>query len=87
MLNVNNNIAEVAFAVADNYQRRGIGTHFLRTLMRLAREQGINGFEGSVIGENIAMMKLFKKSSCVLNTIFDSGMFTPKFSFDEKSNE
>ena len=87
ILNLNNNKAEVAFAVADNYQRCGIGTHLLRTLMRLAREQGINGFEGSVIGQNIAMMKLFKKSNCVLHTVYDSGTFTLKFSFDEKSNE
>jgi len=87
ILNVNDNMAEAAFAVADKYQRRGIGTHLMRLLMRLAKEQGIHGFEGSVIGENIAMMKLFKKSGCVLHTEFDSGMYTLHFCFDEKVKE
>ncbi len=87
ILNFNNNIAEASFAVADDYQRRGIGTHLLRLLIRLAKEQRIQGFEGSVIGENIAMMKLFKKSGCVLHTEFDSGMYSLHFRFDEKINE
>ena len=84
ILNVNTNIAEVAFAVADKYQRRGIGTYLLRLLMRLAREQGIQGFEASVIGSNVAMMCVFKKSRCVLHTDYDSGMYTLHFRFDEK---
>jgi len=85
--NINDNSAEAAFAVTDNYQQRGIGTHLLRLLMRLAKEQGINGFNGSVIGENIAMMKLFKKSCCVLHTEYDSGMYNLHYSFDEKVKE
>ncbi|HDY88395.1 MAG TPA: N-acetyltransferase, partial [bacterium] len=87
ILNVNDNTAEVAFAVADKYQRRGIGTHLLRFLMRFAREHGIKGFEASVIGGNVAMMNVFKKSGCVLNTKYDSGMYTLSFRFDDKIKE
>ena len=87
LLNVNNNMAEVAFAVSDCYQRRGIGTHVLRLLMRVAKEQGIHGFEATVIVGNVAMMNVFKKSNCILHSKYDSGMYTLHFLFDEKSVE
>ena len=87
IMNVNNNTAEVAFAVADKYQRRGIGTHLLKLMMRIAKEQGILGFEASVIGGNVAMMNVFKKSGCVLHTKYDSGMYTLFFRFEDKITE
>ena len=87
MLNVDENIAEVAFAVLDEYQHRGIGTYLLRFLMRLAKKKGIRGFEASVIGTNTAMMKVFQKNGCVLHTEYDSGTYTIRFHFDEKIKE
>ncbi|MFC1542208.1 GNAT family N-acetyltransferase, partial [Candidatus Latescibacterota bacterium] len=87
IMSVNESIAEVAFAVADKYQRRGIGTHFLKLLMRLAKEKGIHGFEASVISGNIGMMNVFKKSGCVIHSEFESGMYTLHFDFDEKTTE
>ncbi|MFC1539369.1 GNAT family N-acetyltransferase [Candidatus Latescibacterota bacterium] len=87
IMSVNESIAEVAFAVADKYQRRGIGTHFLKLLMRLAKEKGIHGFEATVISGNIGMMNVFKKSGCVIHSEFESGMYTLHFDFDEKTTE
>lgn len=85
--NVNNNMAEISFAVADDYQRRGIGTHLLLFLMSLAKEQGIKGFEATVITGNIGMMNVFRKSGCVLHSEYNSGMYTLHFNFDEKITE
>ena len=79
------NIAEISFAVADRYQRRGIGTHLLQFLMRLAQTHGIRGFEATVIGTNAAMMKVFQRSGCVIHREYDSGIFTLSFDFDEKA--
>ena len=87
ILDEKSNIAEISFAVADRYQRRGIGTHLLRFLMRLAEKQGIRGFEATVIGTNAAMMKVFQRSGCVIHRIYDSGIFTLYFYFDEKVQE
>lgn len=85
MLNVNQNIAEVAFSVADRHQRKGIGTHLLRFLMRIARERGIRGFAATVIPQNVAMMRVFQKSGCALHTEYDSGVISLSFRFDERT--
>jgi len=85
MLDFNENIAEVAFSVADEYQRRGIGTYLLRFLMRVARERGIRGFRATVMAGNTAMMRIFQKSGCILHTEYDSGEISLSFRFDEKA--
>ena len=81
IINNNNNTAEVAFAVADPYQRRGIGTHLLNLLICEAKKQSIRGFEASVISGNIAMTNLFKKSNCSFEVEHESDMYTLKLSF------
>ena len=83
ILDSSRNVAEVAFSVADEYHRRGIGTHLLRFLVRVARERGIGGFEATVIAANTSMMRVFQKSDCVLHTQYDSGEISVSFRFDE----
>jgi GNAT superfamily N-acetyltransferase len=85
MLDPNRNIAEVAFSVSDQYQRRGIGTHLFKLLLRLARERGVRGFEATVIAQNVGMMRIFQNSGYVLHTDYDSGVITLSARFDERS--
>lgn len=85
MLDVNENMAEVAFSVADEYQRRGIGTHLLRFLIRVAREQGIKGFRATVLASNTGMIRVFQKSGYKLRTEYDSGIVYLEFRFDERA--
>ena len=51
--------AEVAFAVADEYQRRGIGTRLLEQLAALAGAQGIECFLATVLPDNRQMLGVF----------------------------
>ena len=51
--------AEVAFAVADEYQGRGIGTRLLEQLAALAGARGIERFMATVLHDNRAMLKVF----------------------------
>ncbi|MBM3235217.1 GNAT family N-acetyltransferase [Candidatus Poribacteria bacterium] len=53
--------AEVAFAVRDDYQNRGIGTELLSYLTYLARKDGLFGFTAEVLIENKPMLNLFEK--------------------------
>ena len=52
--------AEVAFAVADEYQRRGIGTRLLEQLAALAAAQGIERFVATVLPDNRRMLRVFE---------------------------
>ncbi|HEY3071001.1 MAG TPA: GNAT family N-acetyltransferase [Gaiellaceae bacterium] len=51
--------AEVAFAVDDRYQGKGIGTRLLEQLADLAAERGIEAFVAEVLAENRPMLDVF----------------------------
>lgn len=53
--------ANVAFAVRDAYQNRGIGTELLAYLVLVAKKQGLLGFTAEVLKENEPMMRVFQK--------------------------
>lgn len=71
--------AEVAFAVADDQQGRGLGTRLLELLTYHARSQGITRFKAYVLGENRQMMRVFRNSGYELSRTIDSGVFTVDF--------
>src|SRR5262245_9274568 len=54
--------AEVAFAVADEHQGRGIGTVLLEHLAEIARAHGVEEFVADVMGENNGMLAVFAQS-------------------------
>lgn len=54
-------MAEVAFAVIDDYQNKGIGTELLSYLTYLAKRQGLQGFTADVLVQNEPMLHLFEK--------------------------
>jgi len=52
--------AEVAFAVADDYQGRGVATRMLERLAAFAGPRGIERFVGEVMADNTAMTRVFE---------------------------
>src|SRR5438105_12944699 len=54
-------VAEVAVAVIDEYQRRGLGSILLADLARVARKHGIKSFQLIVLPENREMLGLLGK--------------------------
>ena len=75
--------AEVAFAVADEHQRRGIGTLLLEHLAPLARANGVTEFEADVLGENNNMLEMFAKSGFVSRRSIDGGVVHVTFPTEE----
>ena len=71
--------AEVAFAIVDDQQGRGLGTRLLELLTGYARSHGIKGFRAFVLGENRQMMRVFRNSGYELARTLDSGVFTVDF--------
>ncbi len=53
--------AEVAFVVHDDYHGQGVASHMLIFLEQIAKENDFIGFVATVLDENQAMIKVFKK--------------------------
>jgi acetyltransferase len=50
--------AEYALVIADDWQRRGLGAQLMRSLIHVARQQGLGYIEGLVLATNRAMIGL-----------------------------
>jgi RimJ/RimL family protein N-acetyltransferase len=66
--------AEVAFAVVDEYQGRGVGGALMRHLTAIARAAGLERFIAEVLVENLPMLRLFEKSGLQMSTKRESGV-------------
>ena len=53
--------AEVAFVVREDFQGMGIASYLLAQLEEIARENAYNCFVATVLQENRAMLKIFRK--------------------------
>jgi RimJ/RimL family protein N-acetyltransferase len=58
--------AELAFLTAGGHRGRGIASLLLRHLTRLGREAGLSRLEADVLGENQAMLNVFRRSGLPL---------------------
>ncbi|HUN57116.1 MAG TPA: GNAT family N-acetyltransferase [Candidatus Binataceae bacterium] len=65
--------AEVAFAVLDEYQGRGIGTLLLKHLAKIARSRRIRKFTAEVLGSNHQMLEVFANSGFHVHDAYDTG--------------
>jgi acetyl coenzyme A synthetase (ADP forming)-like protein len=75
--------AEVAFAVIDEHQGRGIGTALLERLAAIARRSGIGEFEADVLGENNRMLRMFATSGFRVTRSLAGGVFHVSFPTEE----
>ena len=55
------NMAEIAFIVHDDYQRKGIGTFLFQYLIEIAQKRGIRGFKAEILAENTIMLHVIHK--------------------------
>lgn len=71
--------AEVAVAVIDEFQRRGLGGALLAILTRVAREHGITTFALIVLPENRQMLGLLKKLGWIHQARLNGGVYDITF--------
>ncbi len=76
-----NHTAEVAFAVRDDFQNKGIGGVLLSYLTYLAKRQGLLGFTAAVLIENKAMLHLFEKMGFDMEKKVAEGVYELKMMF------
>jgi acetyl coenzyme A synthetase (ADP forming)-like protein len=75
--------AEVAFAVDDEHQGRGVGTLLLEHLVRIARANGIGRLEADVLSTNNRMLGVFSRSGFVVAQSTESGVVRVWFAIEE----
>jgi acetate---CoA ligase (ADP-forming) len=76
-------VAEVAFAVADAHQGRGVGSQLLQHLTMYARTKGITAFRAFVLAENHAMIRVFRDAGYKMHRDLDEGVYTVEFPTEE----
>jgi acetate---CoA ligase (ADP-forming) len=72
-------VAEAAFAVADGWQRRGVGTRLLEQLATRAGEAGIDEFVAEVLPENAAMLGVFENIGFKPTRTLEGGVVEVRF--------
>ncbi|OPY05798.1 MAG: Succinyl-CoA:coenzyme A transferase [Syntrophus sp. PtaB.Bin001] len=73
--------AEIAFAVRDDYQRKGIGSGLLAYLTYLAKRQGLLGFTAEVLSGNEPMLHTFAKGGFDISRKLESGIYKLELAF------
>jgi acetyl coenzyme A synthetase (ADP forming)-like protein len=71
--------AEVAFAVADAYQGRGLATLMLGQLAEAAEAAGISTFEALVLPSNHRMIEVFRESGFAVRSTVEPGQILVEF--------
>lgn len=72
-------VAEVALAVIDEFQRRGLGGTLLSILARVAREHGIKTFSLIVLPENDEMLGLLRRMGWIHQAKLTGGVYEITF--------
>ena len=75
------NTAEVAVAVRDAYQGKGMGTELLSYLVEIAKRKGLYGLTGDVFADNSRMLHLVNKLGFNEDRETDAGVSSMKITF------
>ncbi len=76
--------ADLALAVRDDYQTKGVGTELLSYLTFIAKKQGVHGFTAEVLMDNRPMLHLFGKMGYDIEKTWSSGVYNLKINFSRK---
>jgi acyl-CoA hydrolase/GNAT superfamily N-acetyltransferase len=67
--------ADTAFIVDESYQGRGVATFLFNLLIRIARENGVEGFTADVLADNKSMLKVFEKAPFPVQAVLAYGAY------------
>lgn len=84
-INETSHTAEVAFAVLDEFQNKGIGWELINLLTYLAKREGLLGFTAEVLVENRPMLHLLEKMGFDMERRNDGGVWELRMSFGSRS--
>lgn len=77
--------ADIALAVRDDYQNKGIGFQLFSYITYLAKKQGLLGFRASILMENDPMLRLCRKMGFHIEKTGSAGVYDLKMTFRGES--
>jgi len=80
-------VADVAFAVRDDYQGQGTGAQLLMYLTYLAKKRGLLGFTADVSADNRRMLHLFESMGFDIRKKLEAGAYELKMMFKRDVNK
>lgn len=87
ILDERRNIAEVAFSVVKEWQKKGISKIIMRKLAEVAKDHGISGLVAYTSRNNKAMIALFKSLPCDVKTNTEDDLICLSCSIDQLQKE
>jgi GNAT superfamily N-acetyltransferase len=70
----NDERAEIALAVLDDHQRKGVGSILIKHLVRIAQQAGIGEFVADVMGSNQRVLEFVQHRGCVVRHSNEAGI-------------
>lgn len=83
ILDPEKNMAEVAFSVSKDWQRKGLSKIIMKKLAEVARENGIAGLTAYVSINNRSMIGLFNSLPYTVQTLYEEDMLVMQCRFDQ----
>jgi acyl-CoA hydrolase/GNAT superfamily N-acetyltransferase len=75
ILDPSTDYAEVALAVQDEWQGKGLGTALFNYLMKIAIRRGVKGFTAWILSDNKRMLRLFEKAGYPLKVRAEGNLY------------
>ncbi|MDQ1277406.1 MAG: hypothetical protein QG555_446 [Thermodesulfobacteriota bacterium] len=79
--------ADTAFIVDEAYQGKGMASFLLELLVKIAREEGVEGFTADVLTVNKAMLRVYEKSGFPIKAVLAAGAYELTIPFQDKAQE
>jgi len=76
--------AEVAIAIQDDWQNRGIGTLLFRHITELAKKKGVKGFVAYISDRNRKASRLIQKIEAKIEARWEEGVYKVLAKFNER---
>jgi GNAT superfamily N-acetyltransferase len=73
---------DIAFAVRDQWQRRGVGSMLMRRLLDAARANGLRGFSANVLAGNRGMLMVCQQSGLTVQSRFVGSSYHLEMPFE-----
>jgi GNAT superfamily N-acetyltransferase len=76
-------LADIAFVVRDDWQRKGLGRLLMRRMSEIAEARGLVGFSADVLVSNKLMLAVFQESGLSVHSELSGGVYSVRMYFPE----